>query len=369
MTKKLCNVLLVLVLFLISGCAAPQAKIRYVWPLPPDEPKIEYLGVYKSAKDIQAASFSSMLLGDEVSPVSLQNPQTAAGDGRGRVYVSDLKLAAVVIFDFNTHAVSLLGGEGDSGTFGQPTGIAFDGDGFIYVADSAKTKIMVFTPDGKPYGNIAFSAQLKSIGFIAIDKQRKRIIVPDTKDHKVHIADFKGSIIASVSTFKSPQEDGFNRPTAVAVLPNGDIAVADSLNARVVILSPDGTFLSKFGERGDNPGQFNIIQGIAVDSNGYLYITDSRANRFSIMDSKGKTYLVIGSGGNSLQHIGVFQVPFGISIDQNDTIYIAEKYYARFQKFQFITTDYLAKNPIIPVNLAKPVVETNDTKKDQKNKQ
>lgn len=353
-----------LIILSLAGCAAPKNKMRYVWPPPPDEPKIEYLGVYNNVSDIASDSLVSKFLGSDVQLV-LKNPQMAAGDGHGRVFVTDLKIG-VVVFDFNVNSVTLLGGEGAGGLFDKPTGIAFDGEGFIYIADSPKRKIMVFTNDGKPYENLDLSEQLKSIGFIAIDKQRKKIIVPDPKDHKVHIVDFKGTIITSISKYES-LEGGFNRPNAAAVAPNGEIFVADTFNARVVRFSPDGKYISSFGERGDNPGQFNLIQGIAADSSGHIYITDAPTNRFSIMNAKGELLLVIGSPGDSKSRIGVFQIPFGISIDQNDTIYIVEKFFSRFQKYQYLSADYLAKKPVKTDELAKPVVvEKNvDEKKSQ----
>lgn len=358
MIRKNLSLMCLLITFSLMGCAAPQAKMRYVWPPLPDEPKIEYLGVYNNVNDIADDSLASKFLGRDVK-LLLQNPQMAAGDGKGRVFVTDIKLGGVLVFDFNSKDVTLLGGEGGMGLFGQPTGIAIDGEGFIYVADSKKMKILVFTREGNPYGNIDFSTQLKSIGFIAIDKQRKRIIVPDPKDHKVYIAGYDGKIVSTLTKSDKP-EMVFNRPNAAAVAPNGDILVADSFNARVAVFNAEGAYLSEFGARGDNPGQFNIIQGIAVDSVGHVYITDARANRLSIMNTKGELLLSIGSSGDSLRNIGVFQIPFGISIDQNDTIYIVEKFVNRFQKYQYLSPDYLLKNPIKTEILAKPLEEKKD---------
>lgn len=354
----------IVTVFMLAGCAAPQPKLRYVWPPLPEEPKIEYLGVYNNENDIESEGFKAAFLGREPSPHALRNPQMAAGDGKGRVYVTDIKMGGVFVFDFNDRSVSLLGGENAVGLFGQPTGIAFDGDGFLYVADSTKRKITVFTREGRPSVSLDLSDKLKSIGFIAIDKQRKRLIVPDPKDNKIHIVTFQGAITSTITNIDHP-EGGFNKPNAVAVTSNGDILVADTFNARIVRFSPDGTFISQFGSRGDNPGQFNIIQGIAIDSSGHIYITDARANRLSIMSEKGELLLFIGSSGDSLSRIGVFEIPFGISIDQNDTIYIVEKYFSRFQKYQYFSADYRAKNPLKTEELAKPVEAD---KKDPKNK-
>ena len=284
-----------------------------------------------------------------------------AGNGRGKVYVTDIKHGAVFVFDFNNKSVTLLGGEGAAGLFGQPTGIAVDNEGNIYVADSAKRKIMIFTGEGKPHSAVDLSDKLKSIGFIAYDNQRKRLVVPDPKEHKIHVVDLKGTILFTMEVLDKI-EGGFHTPNAVAVAPNGDIVVADSMNARIVLFNSEGKYLSTFGNRGDNPGQLNINQGVAVDSAGHIYVTDARDNRFTIFNTKGQVLLVVGKAGDSRANIGVFQIPFGISIDQNDTIYIVEKYFGRFQKYQYISAEYLAKNPIKPENLAKPIDPENKLK-------
>lgn len=352
---------LILTLF---GCAATPAKLRYVWPMYPDEPKVEYIGVYNNENDFSTSNVVDKFLGREASPLALKNPQMAISDGGGRVYITDIGLGGVLVFDFNSKSISKLGGESSAGLFSQPYGIAIDGDGILYISDTVNRKIISFTREGKPSGVIDLSAQLKSMGYIAVDKVRKKIIVPDYKDQKIYIMDFNGTITTEISTFGG-SEKSFNRPNAVAVAPNGNILVADTLNARVVQFSSEGKYLSEFGSRGDEPGQFNIIQGIAVDSNGNIYVTDARNNSFSIFSLKGEYLLSIGVAGDSRQKIGAFQIPLGISIDQNDTVYIVEKIGARFQIFQFLTPAYLTKKPINNELLAKPLV---DKKKSQKDK-
>lgn len=360
---KLVSIVVALSMLLLSGCSASQAKLRYVWPLPPEEPKIEYLGVYSNQQDLVSDDFvSKYITGGDESPLRLINPQMAAGDGKGRVYVTDSKLAAVLVFDFNARKVELLGGEGAIGLFSQPSGIAIDSDGTVYVADSYKRKIMLFGSDGRSSGALDLSEKLKSIGLIAIDKQLKRIVVPDPQESKVYVVDFKGNIIISLPDSESPL-GGFKRPNAAAVAPNGEIVVADSYNARVVLFSIGGKYLSEFGVRGENLGQFDLIQGIAVDSGGHIYISDARTNRFTIMNRKGEALMAIGSKGDSIYQIGKFEIPFGISIDQNDTIYVVERYFARFQKYQYLNADYLSKNPIKVELLAKPVADGKKTAK------
>lgn len=80
----------------------------------------------------------------------------------------------------------------------------------------------------------------------------------------------------------------FNRCTNVAVGPGGDIFVSDGYrNARVHRFSPDGRLLRSWGEPGTGPGQFNLPHGIAVGADGTVYVGDRANNRVQLFDSDG----------------------------------------------------------------------------------
>jgi outer membrane protein assembly factor BamB len=83
----------------------------------------------------------------------------------------------------------------------------------------------------------------------------------------------------------------FNGPTRVAVDPrNGDILVTDGYgNARVHRFSPDGKkILNSWGESGTDPGQFNIVHDIAIDSDGWIYIGDRENRRIQVFSPDGR---------------------------------------------------------------------------------
>ena len=334
-------------LMCLAGCTSvPLVKERFIWPPAPDEPRIEWIGRYKDQLDLRSGekSFISALTGEEDS-ISLANPATVAADGEGRVYISDLAKSGVMVFDFNKKAVHMLGGTNSIGLFKNPSGIAFDADGNIYAADLDARKIYLFNKNETPLRSIDLSASVKSIGFFAIDKARKRIIVPDVRGHKLLIVDYDGKLIKTIDQFRD-KKDGFSFPTSVAIDPKGNILVADSMNSRVVRLTPEGDFLSTFGQRGDNIGDMSIIKGVAVDSEGHIYVTDAKANRMQIFNDNGETLLVIGQYSNNPNQVGGFNAPAGIYIDQNDAIYVVEKLGRSFQIFQYLNSRYLAQHPI-----------------------
>src|SRR5205814_7997919 len=115
----------------------------------------------------------------------------------------------------------------------------------------------------------------------------------------------------------------FDRPTGVAIAPNGDIFVADghspnkSHSARVVKYSPDGTFIKEWGHLGSEPGNFREPHDLDVGgSKGYVYVADRQNNRVQVFDQDG----------NFIAAWKQFGQPSSVYVDRNDNIYIGATY-------------------------------------------
>ncbi len=118
-------------------------------------------------------------------------------------------------------------------------------------------------------------------------------------------------------------------PRNVAIAPNGDILVLDSLNARVQRFDKDGKFLSKFGSAGAGDGQFSLPladlgpSGITTDEDGNIYVTDTWGYRIEKFDPTGKLAMKWGVGqdtqGNldlNRQYPASFYGPRSIAYDK-----------------------------------------------------
>jgi sugar lactone lactonase YvrE len=76
------------------------------------------------------------------------------------------------------------------------------------------------------------------------------------------------------------QPASFSNPTDLAVdNRNGDIYVVDSGNNRVQRFDSEGNYLSEFGSFGTQNGQFNAPWGIAIDNEGFVYVSDTKNMR------------------------------------------------------------------------------------------
>ena len=140
------------------------------------------------------------------------------------------------------------------------------------------------------------------------------------KGHTVTKFDPQGVVLLTLGkpgvTGNGP--DTFNRPSGVVVAPNGNIFVADGhggdSNARIVKFSKDGKFIKAWGKLGSGPGEFDTLHGIAMDSQGRLFVADRGNNRIQIFDQDGKF----------LDQWTQFSSPTSIFIDKNDTIYVSD---------------------------------------------
>ena len=115
----------------------------------------------------------------------------------------------------------------------------------------------------------------------------------------------------------------FDRPTGVAIAPNGDIFVSDghspnkSNSARVVKYSPDGKFIKTWGKIGSEPGNFREPHDIYVGgSKGYVYVADRQNNRVQVFDQDG----------NFIAAWKQFGQPSSVYVDKKDNIYIGATY-------------------------------------------
>jgi len=89
-------------------------------------------------------------------------------------------------------------------------------------------------------------------------------------------------------------------------------------------------FMTKWGSEGSCDGQFKEASGIAVDSEGYIYIADTCNQRIQKFDSTGNFIIKWGSEGSG---DGQFLQPLKIVIDCNENVYVADHKTNYIQKF------------------------------------
>jgi 6-bladed beta-propeller protein len=117
--------------------------------------------------------------------------------------------------------------------------------------------------------------------------------------------------------------NGFDRPTGVAVAPNGDVFVSDGHApnkygaGRVVKFSRDGHFIKAWGRKGSAPGEFDEPHDIFVGgSRGWVYVADRKNNRIQVFDQDGAFVAAWTQFGQ----------PSSVFVGRDDTIYVGASF-------------------------------------------
>ena len=144
---------------------------------------------------------------------------------------------------------------------------------------------------------------------------------------EVVIADysFKEGIIFDknlklIRTFGQGSGDNkLNSPVGVAVGHNV-IAVSEYSDHVVKKFSLQGDYLSKFGSRGSEDGQFDNPRGLCFNSKGLLYVVDTKNHRVQVFRENVFQFKFGSKGLNP----GQFQSPRYIAVDSSDQVYVTD---------------------------------------------
>ena len=90
-----------------------------------------------------------------------------------------------------------------------------------------------------------------------------------------------------------------NAPSDVSVSKDHRIYVVDGVNQKIRIFNRNGKYLSSFGEKGSENGEFRFPLGIDIDKSGKVYIADSGNHRVQIFSPDGKFIAKINIPSNT----------------------------------------------------------------------
>lgn len=171
--------------------------------------------------------------------------------GDGRVFVADVKLGAVLVYDDAGRIINKLTAAGKSGGDFRPTSVAVSG-GVVYVGDRAMRRIHRYdlardewlATWGPPEGSVALGA-----------------------------------------------------PTGLAFTPGGMLLVADAVSGVVHRVDGQGNWLAPIGRRGRGPGEFVRPMHVSCTPSGLIAVTDAAKQSVSIFDERGGFVTEVSTAG------------------------------------------------------------------------
>ena len=226
-----------------------------------------------------------------------------------------------------------------SASLQSPAGVSVDGLGNLLIADLNNNRIRKVTTDGiintvagngvfgfGGDGGPAVNAALAAPQGVAADASG--FYIADRINNRVRKVDLQG-VINTVAGGA-----GFKFPWAVALDATGNLFVADYNNDRIVKVTPAGAFSTVAGGGSltaegvlATDATLNAPQGVAVDAQNRLYISDTDNNRIRVVVD-GKINTIAGGGtstGENVAAIGArVSSPQGLAVDGAGNLYYAE---------------------------------------------
>ena len=206
----------------------------------------------------------------------------------------------------------------------KPLGVAVTASGDrIYVTESDGDRVVrVYDRSGKQTGTLKPAASTGKAHlpmYVAINPKTQDVYVSDRFSSEIYVYDDAGKYLRAFA----PKGDmgGKWNPLGLAFAPDGTLYATDvrgttAKTHRVVAFGPDGTLLRSMGA----PGQLNFPNGIVVDAQGNIEVSDSNSGRLVVFGQYGKMLATISQGIGE----GDLGLPRGAAVDDSGRLFVAD---------------------------------------------
>jgi len=121
------------------------------------------------------------------------------------------------------------------------------------------------------------------------------------------------------------------KPTGLAVHPDGRLFIADTHYSRVMIYDRDGHLLDRFGTPGTGPGQFLLPTNVAIDGEGFIYVSEYGGNDRISKFAPDHSYVLSFGGPDAGQ--AALRRPQCMDFDREQTLWVADACNHRICRF------------------------------------
>ena len=258
------------------------------------------------------ASELSSFGGEGIGPGKFNDARHVAVDAAGNIYVAEWEEGSrIQKFDASGNFLTLWNATDPNAIV---TDVAVDRQGTVYIIQGGRlyrhdgeTGEMLgqveYLDDTRGFENIAATADGGLVAFV------RRGFGDDIVRY-----DAQGNIALTINKAITDQTGDLELNPHLAVDGLGNIYVLGSFHRAVFKYGTDGKYINRFGSDGDGPGQFRLgASGIAVDSQGRIYVAESRRIQ------------VFAPDGRFIDQFEVDGVASGLAISDNDELFIAAR--------------------------------------------
>jgi trimeric autotransporter adhesin len=305
-----------------------------------------------------------------------------AVDMSGNVYIADEVNDRIRKITVSTGIISTVAGNSTEGYNGDgiaatdaelhtPTGVALDGSGNIYFVDNNNNRVRKVTlsnglistiagngtPGFNGDGIPATNAEVYSPIAVAID-QSGNVYIADTYNQKIRKVTASTGIISTVAGNGTVGYNGdgiaatgaeLNYPYGIALDGPGNLYIGDYDNNRVrkvdvstgIISTIAGTGTGGYNSDGiaATAAKLYLPSGVVLDASGNVYIGDYYNHRIRMVNvSTGLISTIAGNGQGGYSGDGLpatsaeLQYPWGVALDNEGNVYIADHWNHRVRK-------------------------------------
>ncbi|MES2607667.1 MAG: hypothetical protein V4544_02915 [Pseudomonadota bacterium] len=269
-------------------CIIKEQKKEYIFK---KRALISFSSVRMQNWHLLCVFFFGMVVGITSTPAQTTSTQTTSTQAASAQITQTQTVP--IQSDYN---VTTFAGDGSNSIFSMPNAVVVDKNRNVYVTNPGNNKIIKITSAG--------------------------VVTTFAGSGTAGVADGNGSLAQ------------FYAPTGIAIDSSGNLFVADKLNHRIRKITPNGdvtTFAGSSAGFADGVGaaaKFNGLYNIAIDSSDNLYITDTNNNRIRKITSAGVVTTIAGSGvagtANGIGAAAQFNLPFGIAMDSSGNLYVSD---------------------------------------------
>ena len=244
---------------------------------------------------------------DGIGPGMFKDARSITVDGSGKIYVGEYIGGRIQVFD----AAGKFLNQWTVDPKMPLRGMAADRKGTVYVVQRGRiTRYEGET--GKSLGELTYPG---GNGFDDLTAAADGGFVAAWYGNRDDIVRFNsaGGVTRTIRAAISSTSGDSELNTRVAIDGLGNIYALGTFNNAVFKFAPDGKFLTRFGDAGNEAGQFRAAFAIAVDGKGRVYVSDIKG--IQVFDSNGRYLKVFKTEGPA----------FDMEINDKNEMFIAAR--------------------------------------------